>query len=420
MQEDRMSRRHTGVVVAALLAVTAGATVGVTSAAATAGTSAARAAACGTIPTVKPPDPNGVLKKLPTDLQGLYNGASTPVLKSAWANWKPKKKGPYTIGVSWGAITNPFQTYSYNEVQKLLKKSKMVKSVVAYAIPAPTDVATQLQQFNSLVQQKVDLIVLQPQSAASLQPAVDAAGKAGIPVIGAVSAINSKYAFSVSPNEYNDASTLSSALVKQLGGSGTLLEVHGIAAVQVDIDAFTAFKAVLANCPDVKVAGEIVGNFAAPLAKAATLQFLSTHPENIDGVLQTASMAPAIIQAFQQQGRKVPTVIDIQAQRGSLGYWLANKTTYKGVAAPSGPQAFSNLAVRIALRILNGQGPKLNVIYFKNPLVSTAAQLATVAQSSWDINTPGTAETPKADWLTDTDLNSLFNHPELKVSTVGS
>src|SRR5438105_228879 len=128
------ARRASPLLLLALVALTACA--GTSSGASGSSTSSA---ACGTVPTVRPTDSSGQLAKLPVIVTSGYNGADARILSSAWSGWKPKHSPPYTVGISYGALTNPFQTGFFNALQQDLKQSSLVKSVVAYSIPGPTD-----------------------------------------------------------------------------------------------------------------------------------------------------------------------------------------------------------------------------------------------------------------------------------------
>src|SRR5262245_12796777 len=63
---------------------------------------------CGTLPYIAPNDPNGLLRKLGTSYPSSYVGwRDYPIVKSAWANWKPKRKSGYNIQILWPPLTNP-------------------------------------------------------------------------------------------------------------------------------------------------------------------------------------------------------------------------------------------------------------------------------------------------------------------------
>ena len=89
------------------------------------------AAACGTLPKVAPSDPQGALKTTTATVKGYYNGWPFTLRKSQLANWKPKGKGPYTVGVLFDGLSNPFQAYVFNSLQKFLKRSAAVDKVIA-------------------------------------------------------------------------------------------------------------------------------------------------------------------------------------------------------------------------------------------------------------------------------------------------
>ena len=149
------------------VAAAGGAVVGASLALFAAGTPAsastnarAAAAACGEVPTKSlPPSTGNLLASLPASVRSLYVGYGSPVLKSVWSNWKPKTS-KLVIGVSFSALDNPFATELYGLINSELRRTPGVKKVISFAASSPTDVTGQIQQYTSLVQQHVNLIVL--------------------------------------------------------------------------------------------------------------------------------------------------------------------------------------------------------------------------------------------------------------------
>jgi len=78
----------------------------------------------GTLPKVAPSDPQGALKTTTATVKGYYNGWPFTLRKSQLANWKPKGKGPYTVGVLFDGLSNPFQAYVFNSLQKFLTRAR--------------------------------------------------------------------------------------------------------------------------------------------------------------------------------------------------------------------------------------------------------------------------------------------------------
>ncbi|HEY7206730.1 MAG TPA: substrate-binding domain-containing protein [Gaiellaceae bacterium] len=409
----RVSRRPVILGTAIVLALALPVALGV----ATPGASSAptrATAACGTLPVVAPKDPAKTLARATARAKSYYNGWPFPLQRSALRNWKPNGKPPYTIGVLFDGLGNPFQAYVYNVMQKALKASPSVGKVIAVVGEAgnPTK---EVQAYQSLVQQGADLIIVQPTSAPAFLPVVKSALARGVATIAYINPLSNAAAVSIGPNVYTSAGAALAAFLKQHGGKGDLLGVHGIRVTPVDQSTWAVFKPLLAACPNAHLVGEIDGNFAPPAVRAAVLQFLATHPGNIDGVFQTATMGPSIIGAFQQAGRSVPPVTAMAAQKGEIAYWSDNAGKgYKTIGFAGGPTSIVNLVTRVAFRMLAGQGPKTTDIPWPQPLI-TPANLKQYAKSGWTSTTPGTVEQPRSTFWRTSDLNSLFTFPNRKL-----
>jgi ribose transport system substrate-binding protein len=373
------------------------------------------AAACGALPAVAPNDPQKTLGTATATAKSYYNGWPFQLHKSLLANWKPKGKGPYTVGVLFDGLTNPFQAYTFNLLQKFLRRSPAIGKVIGVA-SEPGNATKQVQAYQSLVQQGAKVIIVQPTSAPAFLPVVRAALKQGVATVSYINPLSDPSAVSVGPNVYTSAGAALAAFLKQLGGKGDLLGVHGIRVTPVDQSTWAIFKQLLAACPNVKLVGEIDGNFAPPAVRAAVLQFLASYPGKVDGVFHTAVMGPSIIGAFQQAGRTVPPVTAMAAQKGEMGYWAQNAGKgYKSTGFAGGPTALSNLITRVTLRLLAGQGAKTTDIPWPQPLI-TPANYKQYSNPSWTLETPGTVEQPVSTFWKDKDLDSLFVHPERKAA----
>jgi ribose transport system substrate-binding protein len=368
------------------------------------------AATCGEVPSIAPQDPDGVLSSLPANLAGWYNGYEVPVYQSQWANWHPNHSAPYTVGLAFGPIVNPFQQAIYDGIQAALKQSPMVGNVIALATPGGGAIAQDVQNYNSLVQQGVDLIIAEPNSTASLADSIQAAADQGIPTIMWINSLDSRYAVNVSGNQWLGGESVAQA-IKQLGGKGNVLGVHGIPSTDVDNFSFDMFHQMIGACPAMAWAGDVVGNFTPPVVQSEVLKFLATHPQKIDVVVQTGVMAPSIIQAFIQAGRPVPMVLDEGAQVGSLAYWGQNMPNgYVTTGTVTGDNQWVDLASRVALRMLAGQGLRINTVVIV-PVTLSDANVSEYVDPSWTLDTPGTVEAKPADLPTDALLDTFFTNP---------
>jgi ribose transport system substrate-binding protein len=370
------------------------------------------ASGCGSYTAPKLEDPNGLVAALPPESKARYDGYPFPIRKSPWANWKPKHGPPYKVGIQWSQVNTDFQQNVTQNLRKDLAKNPDIGEVTFQSTGDSLDVTAQLQQLQSLIRSGPDIIVLQELQPNAFVDAIDLAGKRGIPVIVVVDSIpESKYAIGVQYNPFNGPARVASVTVRQMGGKGNVLMGHTIPGIGVDTQAFKAFDAVLKNCPDIKQAGAIYGNFVNATAKAETLKFLATHPQKIDGVLETAAIAQGIMSAFDQSGRPVPSVADIGASKGSLAYWKDNFESYRGSAGLVPEVGIGVSLASITNRMLAGQGAKFSEIVGELPLV-TDHNVNSFVDPSWTFATPGDPPGERDAFLTEAELDQFFTSPK--------
>ena len=388
--------------------------LGGSAALASSATAGKRAQECGSVPHATVHAERGATAGIPANVLANYTGYAYPLRKSPWAHWKPKHKPPYTVAIAYTALLNPFTTYQYNLLQKHLHRSKLVGKVIAVTTASATDPTQALQEYQGVLQQKPDLIIQLNPFAQPLQPLVDAAAKKGIPTISMINDYgDDPNVVNVPPNTYLQAAIPAAGLAKVLKGKGNVLWVHSIPGTSADIQETNAFKAALALCPDIKLAGEINGFYSPPATKGATLQFLATHPQPVDGFGQVAVMAPYVVQGFQQAGRPIPPMADPAAQRGEVAYWAQHLSSgYHAIGTVGGPTLNALLPVRIALRMLAGQGLKVNRVIAKTVIVDDS-NVSKFAKGDWTLDTPGPVDPPLSMFITEKQLDSFFNNPKL-------
>lgn len=375
-----------------------------------AGSTTALEGQCGQMPDIAPGDPDGVIAALSDDAQALYNGYPYDVTASAWADWAPEGDGDFTVGVVFGPLRNAHQTTLYDTLVATLEASPLVSNVIATTTTGD-DASAQIQQYNAVIQQGADLIVYQPVSADAFVAAVDEAAAQGIPSVAAQARVDTPNSVNVNPNSSLGALQTMTEMMQHIGGEGSILGVHGVPAFSADIATFEAVEAVLADCPGVEMVGEVTGNFDATVAKTEVLSFLSTYPGEIDGVVQTAVMAPGVISAFVESGMDVPMVTDIGAQTGSLSWWQQNIDAYTGVGIGQGSAGTGEAIADVALGMLAGGGVKASDVVLDLPVI-TADNLGEWTDGSADLNTMGNAAGPDGLKLVSDDyLAEVFNNP---------
>jgi ribose transport system substrate-binding protein len=400
----------------ALLALAAAATQATAGASAPRSAKAAAAAACGTVPAAPAKDPNHLVATLPKSLQKYYEGLPNTIMPSAYTHWKPKHGPPWTIGFLDNPTSNTSNEELLNDVNswgKKLEAAHLVKKIVSYVDPtfaAPT----QIQQFNSLIQQKVDLIIVEPASAPALVPEVIAAHKAGIPVVTTSGIIDSPYALNWTTNPYlNGAEPVAYIAKTYMHGKGNILLVQGAPTQPTSVAGYLGAKASLSRCPGIHIAGTVVGDYENSVAKSVTLQFLSSYSGTINGVYDGGVMSQGELSAFQQLGKPIPAITNLGAVLGTLAYWYQHQSTFGSAATGSGGHEYDRIIMDVAIRLLEGKGPRLNDIVGTGDLVTkdNLNQIARYNKSALDVNNQNIAEVPPFSLLTDKATDGYFTKP---------
>jgi ribose transport system substrate-binding protein len=417
MKRRLMSRgRHTWIRLAAALVVAAVIAACSSSGSSSAPTTAANGGSsagskCGTTVAVGPSNPTGVYASMPTSLKTIYSSYPGELIQSPWATTKITAKPPWKIGYVAFAITNPYNQDSLNGLKEQFAKAKaagLVQGSLITNIPATLAASTAEQQISAIqqmVRQGVNAIIVEPVDSVAEAPAINAAGKAGVPVILADTppAPNTQYAVSAWSQNQVQADAGALGIIK----SGNIVIVRGIAGNENDVVLSNQALADLKNCPNIHVAATLYGNWDEGTAKTVVAQYIASHPQALAGAIQDGGMMAGIVEAFQAAGVKVPTIADGECGGGDLSWWLAHKSTYKTVAGCFNGFQGAYTYFNVALRVLDNKGPKYNVLEMPTPAI-TNDNLATYAQSGLPLSSTAEVGGPETAWCDDACLNKYF------------
>jgi ribose transport system substrate-binding protein len=374
------------------------------SSAASTSSSSALSGSCGTIPSISYNDQSGLVSSLGS-YAANYDGFDGTIYKSPWSTWKGVS-GSVKIGILIDGLDNPYQTALEGSLTSGLKAFGY--STIALA-PSAASVTDQLQGYQTLLGDGVNMIIAQVQSPTAYNSLIDKAAKQGIPTIGVLNDIADANAVNVVPNSVLGGMKLAQYVVQQAGGKGLIMFVHGIAGVPIDTDTLNGTNDVLKLCPQVTTNESLVTQFQASIAKQQVLSYLNTHPQAVSGVITAGPFTSGVIEAFEQAGRTVPVITNNGLDVGGLAYWIAHKSTYNGVALANTPNGLAYATDQVAHMMLVGDGVKINTLSIDPPLV-TNANLATYVtiDPGWTINTAGTATGPANLYVSNAFIDAIF------------
>lgn len=302
---------------------------------------------------------------------------------------------------------NTWRAQSLKDLQSMFAKYK-AKGIVSKLIVANANnsVTTQISQIQDMIAEHVNLILVNAASETGLNPVIEKAYKAGIVVVGFNNIVSSPYAENRDINQGKFGSSMAQGLVQLLHGKGNVVMVEGIAGAAGSTIRENAALAVFKKYPNIHVVANVSGDWTETGAKTAMLQVLATHPQTINGIWQQGGMTMGIVQALQQSGRPLVPITST-GMNNAIEFWHSHLASgYQSVGTTDAPGG-SAVALRVGIRILEGQHPLVNAI-FTNPPVFNNSSLS-------KYYTPGASPTswidpPTYQYVPSAELSKYFSN----------
>lgn len=298
----------------------------------------------------------------------------------------------YTIGVS-----NTVQGNGWREQMICAMRAQaLVEEDVTNLIVAHrnTDSAGQLEDINNLISAGVDAIVLNPSNPDALNSALEAAMEQGIVVIAVDAGVTAEGAYILSNNQEEYAYLGAKWLFEQIGGTGDVVYMRGIAGVSADTDRDNGFKRALAEFPDVNVVHEVFTGWQQDQGKQQIFDYLATGIP-FDGVW-TSGIDNVIVDAFVESG--APLVPIVGADNAGFVQYLSEVEGLEG-AAVTNPGSVGGAGIALAVDVLNGKAPDsqtvlVNPVLWENKSEEGQATIAAAQNPNLDPEWPVSVTIP--------------------------
>jgi ribose transport system substrate-binding protein len=309
-----------------------------------------------------------IIAGLPPELAVLYENYSGEVFPSQLPEIAAGE-APWKICHSESFQGNPWRIALTNELERLADEFIAAGKVSEFKTSdANGDVPLQITQVQAFIDEGCDLITMIPGSATGLDQVIADAAAAGIPVVTISGAVTSPYALNVDSNWYRWGYDMTAAIGEEIG-EGNVIVVEGIAGSPIVAMQAEGRNEALAEYPGLNVVATVNGDWTPTTTKTVVLQTLATNPAEVHAVWTSGSESRLVTEAFVEAGRDVPLVTGSISGDG-LGYWNENPDGYRFTGNAVLPVPTGNSAFRIALRVLEGQGPTLNTILVALPRVT--------------------------------------------------
>ena len=221
------------------------------------------------------------------------------------------------------------------------------------------DPATQFNQLQDMISQRLDVIILWPTSQNALIPAVRQASRAGIPVITSNSPLGEagrRYiAAHTGPDDCAQAEQAAEMLGDSLNGKGNIVIVEGTPGYTVSILRKNCFLDKIEDSyPGVNILASQTADWNREKAQTVMETFLTKFGDKIDGVYAfDDGMGLGIISALQGKGKKAGDVKVVTCNLFGEG-WDAIKSGWETGSNKQSAVDDAILAIQTAVKIANG------------------------------------------------------------------
>jgi ribose transport system substrate-binding protein len=221
--------------------------------------------------------------------------------KAAGANAAPGKK--VTIGFA-GPQADHGWLNAINENAK--REAARYSDVTLKITEGSNDAAQQASQIQTLINQKVDVLVILPADGKQMTPTARKAMTAGIPVVNLDRIFDTPQAYRtwIGGDNYGMGLNAGNYIAQRLGGKGTVVELAGIDTLPLTQDRTKGFDDALRNYPQIKKVGRAAAEFNVQSGQARMAELLQAHPKFDALWNHDDDQGIGALQAIRQAGRQ--------------------------------------------------------------------------------------------------------------------
>jgi len=308
------------------------------------------------------------------------------------------KTKDFVIGFANGYFGNSWRSQYIDQATTTANKWKERGVIKDFKIvQVNDDVTKQIVQLNSLIDQGVDCLIINPVSAEALAPVVRRAKQAGVMIINVDDPFAYEGVTSVILDQKVQLGVQARWLFEQLKNKGdvNLVYLSGLAGNTASKIRDDEIMRILKEYPNIHIVGQGDGGWNETKAQQVMSNFISSYPK-IDAVL-TQDIAPlGEIRAYEIAGKKLP-LMNMDYVYGTLRKWAS--LGIESIAVNDQP-TIGSWGIEVAVRLLMGwkvkpgvyQGSPINpaikstIIINPNYIVTNAGKLDPICLKDYNIN----------------------------------
>ncbi|MDQ0654701.1 inositol transport system substrate-binding protein [Pseudomonas cedrina] len=217
------------------------------------------------------------------------------------------------VGVSMSAFDDTFLTYLREDMDKQAKSYPKGDGVQLQFEDARADVVKQLSQVENFISQKVDAIIVNPVDTASTKNIINAASKAGIPLVFVNRRPDQKDlpkgVVAVTSDDLEAGRMQMQYIAEKMGGKGKIVILLGDLANNATTNRTKGVKEILAKYPDIKIEQEQTGTWLRDRGMTLVNDWLTQGREFNAVLANNDEMAIGASMALKSAGTKPGSVL---------------------------------------------------------------------------------------------------------------
>jgi len=234
-------------------------------------------------------------------------------------------------------------------------------------IQADKDELKQNQIIDNFITQGVDAICVVPINSESIIPAVVNANKANIPIINVDNKINmtsanaqgAKIGFYIGSDNFEGGQSAGKYMIEQLGGSGNVAILEGVAGNDAAIKRKGGFEDVLKSTPNIKIISSQAADWNRQKANDIFQGILAANP-NLDGVFAcNDEMALGVIAALKSNNISLDSIVVVGFDAVDEAVQAVKDGELNATIAQQ-PKLMGKRAVDLVLSMLKGESVNKN------------------------------------------------------------
>lgn len=299
---------------------------------------------------------------------GLSFSASAQALKPLSSDSEPDRMDWSQLDAKFGAMPKMAEGIKVGAVAKTLTNEywrslgegyvkagkRFGVTVDLQAAQSEGDQLGQLAIAENMLTKGYKMLLVSPQTDANLVPAVEAAGKAGVPVINVNDAVIPTSKNYVGNVQKDNGMRAARWFIANRPDGGKLAVIEGMAGVYAAVQRTAGFKETIAkDGPKLSVVASVPGNWDRQLSYDAATNIIQKNPDIVGFYCNNDGMALGVVEAVKAAG-KLKQIAVIGTDGISDAYKSIKDGELTGTV-DSFPVLTGEVALEVALRLQSGQ-----------------------------------------------------------------